>query len=539
MITRYVRLLILTSFADARSSRRTSTTAKRSERNLWLKLVSHALTGSLLVMGAASPILAATDHVTSLADDSSPGTLRSVLAAADPGDTIVFNVTGTITLIQGHLEINKTLIVSGPGAAKLFISGGDTVSVLQIDSGVAVVIYGITIEHGYASLAGGGGGGGIDNKGALALVKSVVSDNLDGDDGSDGEGIYNSGILALFNSTLSDNFSSNDGAGIYNTGTLAVVSSTVSNNGCGLPGASGGGIFNSGSGTVTMSLSTVSGNVVHDGGQGGGIYNNGTLTVLNSTLSDNDDFFGQGAGIYNTGSLKVLNSTLSGNSAIGDNGGAIVNSGVATVTDSTLSSNSATDGGWGGAIYNEGMLTLVNSTLSSNSTTDNEGDGRGGAIYNGGGTVAMSFSTLSGNSANEGGGIFNSATLILKSTLLAGQTSGGNCYNSQTNDPSSQGYNLADDDTCSFLTQTGDQNNNSDAGLSPSGLQNNGGPTQTIALLPTSSAANAIPVTACTDTFGSRVTTDQRGVRRPQGPACDIGAYEIRQNRLRSLSAPR
>jgi hypothetical protein len=488
-------------------------------------------------MGAASPILAATDHVTSLADDSSPGTLRSVLATADPGDTIVFNVTGTITLIQGHLEINKTLIVVGPGAAKLLISGGGTFRVLQVDDGVAAVIYGITIEHGYSSLAGGGGG--IDNKGALALVKSAVSDNLDGDDGSDGEGIYNSGILTLFNSTLSDNFSSNDGAGIYNTGTLAVISSTVSNNGCGLPGASGGGIYNSRSGTVTMSFSTVSGNAVHDGGQGGGIYNNGTLKVLNSTLSDNDDFFGQGAGIYNNGSLKVLNSAFSGNSAIEDNGGAIVNIGVATVTDSTLSSNSATDGGWGGAIYNEGTLTVVNSTLSSNSTTDNEGNGRGGAIYNGGGTVAMSFSTLSGNSANEGGGIFNSATLMLKSTLLAGQTSGGNCYDSQIGDPSSQGYNLADDSTCSFLSQSGDQNNNTNAGLSPSGLQNNGGHTQTIALLPTSSAANAIPVTACTDTFGSRVNADQRGVRRPQGPGCDIGAYELTRKKLLSLSAPR
>src|ERR1700722_17537800 len=106
MITRYVRLLIRASFADARSSHRTSSTAKRSQRHFWLKLVLHALTGSLLVIGAASRILAATDHVTSLADDSAPGTLRSVLAAADPGDTIVFNVTGTITLIQGHLEIN-------------------------------------------------------------------------------------------------------------------------------------------------------------------------------------------------------------------------------------------------------------------------------------------------------------------------------------------------------------------------------------------------------------------------------------------------
>jgi len=60
-----------------------------------------------------------------------------------------------------------------------------------------------------------------------------------------------------------------------------------------------------------------------------------------------------------------------------------------------------------------------------------------------------------------------------------------------------------------------------------SGLQNNGGPTQTIALLGTSAAVDAIPVSACTDVGGNPVATDQRGVLRPQGAACDIGAFEL------------
>lgn len=529
MIERYLCLLTFAPFVNPQFTCITFSNPRRSERQLWSKLVSRTLIGGLLVIGTALPSLAAIDHVTSLADDGSPGTLRTVIATATPGDTIVFNVTGTITLALGTLDINKILIVSGPGPANLSVSGADTFTVLQIDSGVAVVVSGMTIEHGYASRAGGGAG--INNQGALALFKSTVSDNLFNDDGANGEGIYNSGILTLFNSTVSDNFSSNDGAGIYNTGTLAIFNSTVSNNGCGLPGASGGGIYNSGSGTVTMSFSTVSDNAVHDGGQGGGVYSNGTLKVLNSILSGNINVSGPGAGIYNSGALKVLNSTLSGNSDFEDNGGAIVNAGVATVTKSTLSGNSVTAGGWGGAIFNEGTLTVVNSTLSSNSATDSEGGGHGGAIYNSSGTVAMSFSTLSGNSANEGGGIFNNAMLILKSTLLAGQTSGGNCSEGGTSSPSSDGYNLADDNSCTFITQTGDQNNSGNAGLSPSGLQNNGGPTQTIALLPTSSAVNAIPVGACTDTFAIPVTTDQRGIRRPKGPGCDIGAYELVQKK--------
>jgi len=118
---------------------------------------------------------------------------------------------------------------------------------------------------------------------------------------------------------------------------------------------------------------------------------------------------------------------------------------------------------------------------------------------------------------------------------LAGQTSGGNCYD-QGGSPSSDGYNLSDDSTCSFLTQTGDQNDSTTAGLSPSGLQNNGGPTETIALLPTSSAVGAIPPSACTDAFGNRVSTDQRGIRRPQG-RCDIGAYELSHRQLHSKPA--
>ncbi|MGI8770235.1 MAG: choice-of-anchor Q domain-containing protein [Acidobacteriaceae bacterium] len=61
-------------------------------------------------------------------------------------------------------------------------------------------------------------------------------------------------------------------------------------------------------------------------------------------------------------------------------------------------------------------------------------------------------------------------------------------------------------------------------------MQNNGGPTQTIALLPTSPAVDHIPVANCTDTNGNRVTTDQRGISRPQGPACDSGAYELVQS---------
>ena len=257
------------------------------------------------------------------------------------------------------------------------------------------------------------------------------------------------------------------------------------------------------------------------GSVGGGISNSGTLTLANSTLSGNYSVY-QGGAIANSGMLTITNSTLSGNSTH-EQGGAIYNSSNATltITNSTLSGNSSDNDG--GGIYNDaGTLAVTNSTLSGNSAIS------GGGIYSYSGTFRMTNSTLSGNSADYGGGIANDvhSAATLKSTLLA-SNAGGNC--ALFTPLTSAGYNLSDDATCSSaFTQTGDKNSTA-AGLDPKGLQNNGGPTQTIALLPGSPAVDAIPPASCTDTNGNPVTTDQRGVTRPQGAGCDIGAFELVQ----------
>jgi hypothetical protein len=223
---------------------------------------------------------------------------------------------------------------------------------------------------------------------------------------------------------------------------------------------------------------------------GGGIFNNGgMLTVSNSTLMNNSGV--NGGGIFNNGgSLALSNSTLSGNTTPIEGGGINNNNATLTITDSALSGNFTTV--QGGAIFNNsGTVTVTNSTFSGNSSGN-----VAGAIFNNLGTLTISFSTFSGNSAPNGGGSIsdNQTTMTtMKSTLLAGQTSGGNCYSFRSSEVS-EGYNLSDDDSCTFLTQTTDQNDVTTARLSPSGLQNNGGPTETIALLPTSSAVDAIPV---------------------------------------------
>jgi len=153
--------------------------------------------------------------------------------------------------------------------------------------------------------------------------------------------------------------------------------------------------------------------------------------------------------------------------------------------------------GDGGAIFNQGTLTVTNSTFSANITI-NSPDNVGGAI---GGTAS------------------------LKGTILAASFA-DNCAPFGVTDA---GYNISDDDSCGFSAIT---SKNSTVPKLAAGLASNGGPTKTIALLLGSPAVDAIPFASCTDASGKQLTTDQRGMPRPNpldgsnGP-CDIGAYEV------------
>jgi CSLREA domain-containing protein len=242
---------------------------------------------------------------------------------------------------------------------------------------------------------------------------------------------------------------------------------------------------------------------------GGGILNGGTLTVTNSVFLANSAQYGGGISNNNGGTLTVMNSTFSGNSA--SVGGGIQNdSGMVDVANSTFSGNSSV-GGQGGGIYNlfSNLLTVTNSTFSANSAN------YGGGIMNFG-SLTVKNSTFSANSAIDGGGIWNFSTLQLINTILANSTSSGDCYNDSGNTIATNTNNLLETNVspghlCGTPAVT------TDPGLGV--LADNGGPTQTFAITSTSSAFNAGDNATC-------AATDQRGVTRPQGAQCDIGAYE-------------
>ena len=341
------------------------------------------------------------------------------------------------------------------------------------------------------------------------------------------------------------------GGGLYvNGGSLTVASSTItSNHGIGGPGgvngyyggAGGGGLYIlSNAGTLTVSNSTLSGNTASDNTfsgstqfGGGGIYNAGALTVSNSTLSGNTTSR-DGGGIYNgySATLMVSNSTLSGNTA--SYGGAISNTGTVTVSNCTLSSNTADAyyGGGGGIFNGDGTLTVTDSTVSANSA--NGGEAWGGGIYTySTRPVTLTNVTLTANRARTGGGLrvgVELPVLVLHNTLIAGNFRGatGTTRDDVSGALNSGGdYNLIGDGTGMIGLSNGVNGNLVGSAAVPidpllGPLQDNGGPTQTHALMPGSPAIDAGNNAYATD-------WDQRGEGFPRivNGIIDIGAFEF------------
>jgi hypothetical protein len=298
--------------------------------------------------------------------------------------------------------------------------------------------------------------------------------------------------------------------------------------------------------TISTSLSILgsgANQTVIDGGRQGRVLNisNGTVTLFGVTIRNGLAQYG--AGIFNGGTLSVVASTISGNTAknvryclyrqicAGAVGGGISNGGTLTISGSAVVNNGAQSPypycsigrncfAEGGGIFNGGNMIMTNSALADNTANSASGSpwNQGGGIFNTG-TAMISNSTLSGNSAYPGGSISGSVTI--QNSIVANSPSGGNCSGTVI----SNGYNLSSDNTCNF-NGPGDLNN-TDPKLGSLGYY--GGSTPTILLLSGSPAIDAGNPSGCTDQQGHLLTTDQRGMPRPDPGdtgGCDMGAYE-------------
>lgn len=289
-----------------------------------------------------------------------------------------------------------------------------------------------------------------------------------------------SGLVSFSGLTITNGRISNDvGGGIYNqsSANVNVTDSTISNGFAVL----GGGIANSSTGTFTITNSTL---INNSASTGGGCYNGlGTLNVINSTLNNNVANNGNGGGIITGSIVNIINSTLHGNFA-GGRGGAIYQNSLdaqISISQSTIVQNIAALGGGGVGNNNAGPIRIINTLVAFN---------------------------VSGNGPD----------------LLGPFTSLG--HNLLTNFSGSSGFTLGTNNA------NGDLVGASFAPISPilGPLQNNGGPTQTIALLPGSPAIDAGDncVVVGGGCLTTPLTTDQRGISRQVNQTVDIGAFESR-----------
>jgi hypothetical protein len=362
-------------------------------------------------------------------DDDGPGSLRRAIHDANGtagGNAIVFQpgLAGTIPLTTGELDVMESVTITGPGAGVLTVSGNNASRIFLVEQAahtpINVAISGLTLT------AGSGGAVAVSDE--ILTLRGVV--------------IANSNAQ------------------------------------------SGGGIFVSTDGRLTLEDSTVSGNHADGVGSpfGGGLYlgPNSVALVRNSTISANQAIGGDGGGVFvdSGASLTVESSTISGNSATLDGGGIFLSKGTAVVRNSTIAFNKA-DG-------------------------DNAGGGKGGGLFDGdaGDTALTLLSTIVARNAVGATGA---------DPDISGSVVAFNC--------------LIENTTGTIILEARPADNV--MGLDPllGPLADNGGPTHTHALLPGSPAIDhgANP---------AGLAFDQRGPGFPRaaGAGVDIGAFELRPN---------
>jgi hypothetical protein len=315
----------------------------------------------------------ATHSVDTCADDNSPNSLRTLIAAAGNGDTIDFanlpmgcskiTLDGT-THAPAHIDIDQdSLQIVGPGSDQLSIDGNFTSSILRHHGSGTLEISGLTIANGKYVTANAPKGGCIYTKGNVALTDVTISRCVLTGTGSQnalGAGVYAHGYAHLLNSKLAENRVSSTntshafGGGIYVIGNLDVSNSTISAN-----------------------VAEVA-NAAYTAG-GGGIFANSDVVLTSSTISGNQAAFAAGLSVFAQGvsSAKLTNSTVSGNRA--DAIGGIFTNIPLELANSTIvfnhSTNSTKPGGVFMAASGGGDVITINSSIvAANRATDGPND---------------------------------------------------------------------------------------------------------------------------------------------------------------------
>lgn len=435
--------------------------------------------------------------------------------------TISFELRGNMALYGGFAGSETERDVRDWTANPTILSGDIGTTLDPSDNSYHVVyasfleypvtLDGFTITAGNAdSIAMDGYGGGIlsinnplvlknltfvDNSaingGGLSLIEgaSTVSNILFLNNSAElGGGMAVEDSDLVLDSIHFDGNSSDYGGGLFTRGSAAITNVSFTANSA---ARMGGGMFSS-SGTIILQEAVFSNNASEEYGGGLAVY--GDLVAQQVLFSENSAGTDGGA-ISNFSNLELVNVTLIGNIAAGDGGG-IMNFVRLIVENATISQNHA--GGYGGALATDlGIdVKLTHATLSDNTALQG-----GGGVYSRSGSkpTILQNSILWGNVSVDGGDQIHQLLLsaggtgtmqVTHSIFQDGCPAEINCIQVLSADP--------------LLGVLGDY----------------GGLTQTIPISVGSSARDA-----ASDAFCPAV--DQRGVARPQGRGCDMGAFEL------------
>ena len=482
----------------------------------------------LLLLSPAHTIFAGditVDSNCSLTDaiNSAERDIASGGCPAGSGDDTI-HLTGDVTLAAELPQISSDITIEGGGYT---ISGDNTFRIFYVAEG-ALTLNQLTMTNGSAEK-----GGAINNEGVLKISDSSFSNNAAEYYGG---AIISAGEISIIDSRFDNNQATLDGGAIISEGTLNIARSSFTNNSTDRFGGGGGAIANHGELNIASSSfsnnsagifggaiftrnelyisdSSFSSNLSY--GDGGAIHNlAGQLSVADSSFAENSAEKGGGA-IENQGDrdrrnarLSIDGSTFTGNMARLTSGGAISSNdyGALDITNSSFTDNRANL--FGGAVSSFGELNIANSTFAGNSAR-----GRAGAILVfSAGTPTLAHLTVANNLSNEGGGIFvrhKDTALNLYNSLIVGND-GGDCTGTEL---SANVNNLIADGSC-------DPAISGDPLLGTLVEPDDGAPAY-LPLLPGSPAIDAAHRDHCTP-------TDQSGRPRPQGAACDIGAFEFK-----------
>ncbi len=412
-------------------------------------------------------------------DGQSPQTLSHALLNAKE---ITVECTGT--LVVPELTITKDLKLSAPAGLILEAAGFNRL--LRVLPGVDLEINGVDLTNGNFS-----NGIAIFNLGAINIENAEIT----GNQGSSST-ILNHGALNLRNVRQFRNRVNFDSV-LTNTGVVngneVVIEDHI---------ATGGPVI-ANEGQIELTQCSINGlgtNNVWSGNNAAG----GTIKLFNCTVSDSGSLF------LNDGTLEIFDSNLDNN--FGDQS-LIDSTGVLRVGGTSITNNDVD----GAIIENTGQAELINSTVSGNEAGFGLNNPDFAGVISNIGLMMVTTSTIA-NNTHPGAGDFqigNSGELTLSNSIVSGVDGGRECNG--VSPVQSAGHNLHTDGTCGDPLQTDIPFGN--PGLLA--LADNGGPGKTHAL---QTGSDAIDAGNCGD---GALTKDQRGISRPQGNDCDIGAYEL------------